>query len=168
MSILTQNEILKAIRKKRIKIEPFNEKDVGPASIDLTLDNKFRVFKKGKLVKVNEQTDYKKITKSVIKDSVRLKKGDMIIAITREKITLPDNICGFLHGRSRFARLGVMVHVSSAFVQPGVSNKQVLEFVNLGHWDVELRAGTKICHLILEDTLGKAKYNGLFKDQRIH
>lgn len=168
MSVLTQKEILKEIRKKRIKIEPFNEKDVGPASIDLTLDNKFRVFKKGKLVKVTEHTDYKKVTRSVVKQSMRLKKGDMIIAITKEKVTLPEDICGFLHGRSRFARLGVMVHVSSAFVQPGVSNKQVLEIVNLGHRDVELRAGTKICHLILENTVGKAKYKGLFKDQHLH
>jgi dCTP deaminase len=164
--ILTRNEILKQIKAGRIKIEPFNEKNIGPASIDLTLDSQFRVFKKGHMqFEVTDKADFEKITTVIKSKSYRLKPGELIHGITVEKITLPENICGWIQGRSRFARLGLMVHITAAFAQPGISNKQVLELFNAGNKDLIIKPGTKVCQFIFEECKGKGKYKGRFRTQ---
>ncbi|MDD5177815.1 MAG: dCTP deaminase [Candidatus Nanoarchaeia archaeon] len=166
MSILTKEEILKEIKKGNIKINPFNKNNVGPGSIDLTLDDKFRTFKKSrKVYNVDEKIDYKKLTKFSKKKSIIIKPNETILAITKEKISLAENICGWLEGRSRFARLGLMVHISASFLQPGISNYQVLEMNNMGKVPLRLNSGIKICQIIFEKTDGKARYKGIFRNQ---
>jgi dCTP deaminase len=167
MSILTKLEILKEIKKKNIKITPFDRSALGPGSIDLTLSNKFRIFKKlKKIIDADEKLDYQDITKLVTVDSIVIKPGETILGITKEKITLASNICGWLEGRSRFARLGLLVHISASFMQPGISNRQVLEISNMGAVSLRLHAGTKICQFIFQKTIGRAKYSGKFVDQK--
>lgn len=163
--ILTKKEILKEIQKKTIKISPLDKKAIGPASIDLTLDNKFRVLTKGKVVDVVESTDYRDYSSSAIKESILIKPGQTILGITKEKVTLPQNICGWLSGRSRFARLGLLIHLTAPFMSPGISNHQVLEIANLGPRTLRLHAGTKICQFVFQKAMGKAKYQGKFKSQ---
>ena len=167
--ILTKKEILREIKKKRIKIIPFDIESLGPASLDLTLDNKIRIFENiDHTIDVFENTDYSKITrKKIIKDKYIIKPGELVLGITKEKITLPEDICGWLSSRSRFSRLGLMVHITAPFVQPGVSNKQVLEIYNAGPNNLGLIPGTKICQFIFERCEGKAKYTGKFKDQKL-
>jgi dCTP deaminase len=89
----------------------------------------------------------------------------MILGITKEKISLSEGISGRLEGRSRFARFGLAVHVTAGFMQPGISNQQVLEIVNLGHAPMALYPGTKICQFIFEACKGKARYQGRFVNQ---
>lgn len=164
--ILSGKEILKEIKKGRIKIEPFEESQVGPASIDLHLDNQFRIFPKGsKVINITEDFDYQKYTKLVRAETILLKPGEFILGLTKEKITLPDNICGTLTGRSRFARIGVSIHITASFIQPGIDNKQVLEIKNVSHETLKLYSGVKICQLVLEEMKGKAKYVGTYKNQ---
>ena len=164
--ILTKSEILKEIKKKRIKVEPFDEDSIGPASVDLTLDNEIRVFNSNKIIE--ENIDYKKITKIVdISKGYILKPGELVMGITKEKITLPENIAGFLNSRSRYARIGLMSHITAPFIAPGVSNHQVLEIYNAGKNKIKLIPGTKICHIVFQECKGKAKYQGIFKDQKL-
>lgn len=167
--ILTHDEIIKEIETKQFKITPFDIKSVGPASVDLTLDNPIRIFERiDHSVPVTEETDFKTITKKlVIKDKYTIKPGELILGITREKITLPGNLAGWLNSRSRFARLGLMVHITAPFIQPGESGKQVLEIYNSGPNNLELIPGEKLCQLILSRCEGSAIYNGAFKDQSL-
>lgn len=169
MSILTRNEIKKALKNKTIKVEPLNLKHLGPASIDLTLGNDFRIFvTKKKIYHIVNSSDFHDLTKEVyIKngDFIVIKPGEMILGITKEKITLAENISGRLEGRSRFARFGLAVHVTASFMQPGISNHQVLEIVNLGHAPLALYPDTLICQFIFEECKGKAKYEGRFLNQ---
>ena len=161
MSILTKLEIIKQIKKGNIKIEPLNLENIGPASIDLTLGNIFRIFEiSQKVYDVSDETDYQKITKLIRADSIVIKPKETILGITKEKLTLAPNICGWLEGRSRFA-----VHISASFMQPGISNQQVLEISNMGHIALRLQAGTKICQFVFQTTIGKAKYQGKFSHQ---
>lgn len=165
--ILTKDIILEKIRFKDIKVEPFDEKSIGPASIDLTLDNKLRIFNK-KSKTIQEDIDYKKITKVIdISKGYILKPGELVLGITKEKITLPGNICGWLNSRSRYARIGLMSHITAPFIAPGVSNKQVLEIYNSGKNKIKLIPGTKICQLVLQECKGSAKYSGQFKNQEL-
>ena len=73
-----------------------------------------------------------------------------IYAKTVEKITLPRDIIGNLEGRSRFARMGLVIHITSALVQPGSNNHQVLEIVNLAPFTVKLHAGMRISQVVFE------------------
>jgi dCTP deaminase len=165
--IFAKKEILKLIEKEKIKIEPFDESAIGPASIDLTLDNKLRVFNsKNKIIE--EDVDYEKITKVIdISKGYVLKPGELVLGITKEKITLPENICGWLNSRSRYARIGLMSHITAPFIMPGVSNRQVLEIFNAGPNKIKLIPGTKICQLVFQECKGKAKYEGKFKEQEL-
>lgn len=166
MAILTRKEILKEIKKGRIKIKPFSKDQIGPASIDLHLSNEFRIFKKWKTAPVAEDVDYKNFTKLINVDKYKILRPDeFVLGLTKEKINLPDNICGWLTGRSRFARLGLSIHITASFIQPGISNKQVLEIKNVSKIPLILYPGTRICQIILMKTSGKSKYKGKFMKQ---
>jgi dCTP deaminase len=169
MSILIGAEIEKALDNGTIKIEPLARSQIGPGSIDLTLGNDFRVFKKrSKVYHVKNDSRFEDITTSVhVEDGSYLviKPGEMVLGITREKITLADNISGRLEGRSRFARFGLAVHVTAGFMHPGISNHQVLEIVNLGHAPLALYPETRICQFVFEKCEGYAKYQGRFVAQ---
>ena len=102
-----------------------------------------------------------------IKKGYSLSPGELILGITKEKVTLPENICGWLQSRSRFARIGLMSHVTAPFICPGISNRQVLEIYNAGRQHILLKPGVKICQLILQECKGKAKYRGKFKEQKL-
>ena len=171
MSVLSGDEIKRLIKEGKIGINPFSESQVGPASVDLRLGDLFRVFNKTRdIFHVTDDSDYSNITRMIhVKkdDSLLLMPGELVNGITLERITLPDNICGRVDGRSRFARIGLLTHISSSFLQPGVSNKIVLEIANLSPTPLALHPGTKICQIVLEELKGKGNYKGRFSSQRL-
>jgi dCTP deaminase len=169
MGVLTKEAILKLIKEGKLKIEPLDEDQIGVASIDLTLSNAFRIFYKRTGILDSSKNDaYKSITKVIkVKDYLVLSPGELVEGITKETITLPTNLAGRIEGRSRFARAGIVVHLTSAFVHPGMHGKIVLEIVNLAPVPVILRPGLRICQLILETTEGEAKYRGKFYNQKL-
>jgi len=163
--ILTKKEILSEMQSGRIRISPFNKKHIGAASIDLTLSNEFRLFTQEHSLRLSEATSAEKITKGKKLKSITLEPGDFVLGKTQEKITLPEDICGLLSGRSRFARIGLVIDVTAFFIHPGISNRQVFEIKNLSHNRITLTQGLRIAQLILVRTEGKAKYYGKFKNQ---
>ncbi len=89
MSVLTKDELLKAIGEGRIQIEPFSEDMVGPGSVDLSLSDEFRYFEKlWKAVAVDDSIEVEKITRLVYHDSFTLLPGETILGITTERIRL--------------------------------------------------------------------------------
>ena len=169
MSILVGQEILDAINRGEIIIDPVEDSQIGPGSVDLTLGNDFRIFKKQMgICHVHNESDFADVTEAVsVADGeyITIAPCEMILGITRERITLADTMAGWLEGRSRFARFGLAVHVTAGFMQPGISNQQVLEIVNLGHKQLALYPGTRICQFVFERCLGAARYQGRFVDQ---
>lgn len=167
MGVLTREEILREIRQRTIEIEPFAEDQVGPGSIDLHLGREFRVFKKLRNACVVEDSiSVETLTERLeAEESFTLMPGETVLGITHERIKLPGNICGWLEGRSRFARMGLVIHMTASFVQPGIDNRQVLEIGNLAPFPLVLKPGVRICQIILERTEGKASYQGRFRSQ---
>lgn len=164
--ILTKKEVLKEINRKHLVISPLKKSNIGPASIDLTLSNYFRIFNRhNKKITLDEKSDYKKYTKLIKTNKITVFPGDYILAITNETIKLPDHLCGWLYGRTRYARFGLSIHATASFIQPGIKNKQILEIKNLGKVPIILKKGLRVCQLILEETRGKARYLGKFKTQ---
>ncbi len=167
MGVLTREEILKEIRRGTIEIEPFEESQVGPGSVDLHLGSEFRVFKKLRnACVVEDNISIEDLTERLeTEESFTLMPGETVLGITHERVKLPTNICGWLEGRSRFARMGLVIHMTAGFVQPGINNRQVLEIGNLAPFPLVLKPGVRVCQMILERTEGKASYQGRFKNQ---
>ena len=167
MAVLTRDAILAEIEAGNLLITPFEPDQLGAASIDLTLGEEIRVIEGGQRpIDVLADADYRDYTGvRRLDEPYVLEPGCTIHGITRERIRLSDNLCGFLEGRSRFARLGLMVHVTSAFVQPGVDNRQVLEMSNVSGHPLRIHAGVRLCQIVLMRTEGRAAYRGRFAEQ---
>jgi dCTP deaminase len=167
MAVLTRDAIFAELDAGRVRISPFSRDQVGAASIDLTLGDEIRVMNRGRdPIDVLDGEDFRDHTQvRELSEPYVLAPGSTIHGITRERIALPSNLCGFLEGRSRFARLGLMIHVTSAFVQPGVDNRQVLEMSNVSDRPLRIHAGVRVCQIVLLRTEGESLYSGRFADQ---
>lgn len=169
--VLTGESIIKAVEMGEIKIDPFDPAHVGPGSYDLAIGNEFRFFRKAhKILDVDEQLDYRKETMLVdVPDDGRfiIMPGECAHAITEERIDLPGDICGWLQGRSTFARLGLMVHITASFVAPGVKNRQVLEMFNASPVPLSMRPGSRICQIIFQRCEGSSTYGGRYANQEL-
>ncbi len=165
--MLSHDEILAALKERSIRISPLDRRSVGAVSVDLRLGNEFKIFHPDGILDVNEEAQ-------VPGKKVRLKKGQylelaphqFVLGCTRERVTLSKQYAGHITGRSRYARMGLMVHVSSSLIQPGVDNVQVLEIVNLSPATLRLHPGTKICQVFFHKLRTPAEYRGKFKRQR--
>ncbi len=168
MTVLTREAILAELDAGRLVIEPLSRDQVGAASIDLTLGDEIRVIEsESESIDLQDQVDYRAHTRIHRLDAPYvLEPGRTIHGITRERLSLPADLCGFLEGRSRFARLGLMIHVTSAFVQPGVSNRQVLEMSNVAGHPLRIHPGVRLCQIVLMRTEGESIYRGRFSDQQ--
>jgi dCTP deaminase len=167
MCVLSGNEILKLVKDGVISIEPFDPRMVGPASVDFTLGNKFRVFKKGEgPISVKDRPDFRSVTEVIeVDDHYRLKPRELIHGMTAERIALPNNICGRIEGRSSLARIGLMVHITAGLIHPTSKGNQVLEIANMSDRDLLLRPGTRICQIVFQRMVGEAEFKGEFSEQ---
>ncbi len=169
MSILGKEAILEEIKKGNILIEPFNEKMLGPASVDLHLSHAFRVFVHlPNELSMTDDMDFKAATKGILVPdggTLTIQPGQTVLGITQEKVSLGNGLSGWLEGRSRFARVGLLVHISASFMQPGISNHQVLEISNFGPIALKLIPGTPICQFIFQRCESPGKYHGVFAGQ---
>jgi dCTP deaminase len=152
--VLSDKDIRSAIRIGRLRFSPaIKEDQIGAASVDLTLGGDFWVFKKkylGKKALDLSEVGFQEATEKHHERSITLPPGGMCLGITRERISMPPSLMGTLEGRSRYARMGLAVHVTSALVQPGSDNHQVLEIVNFAPFPVTIREGMRISQIVFE------------------
>jgi dCTP deaminase len=170
--ILSKKEIFRAIKEKQIKITPFSPSLVGACSVDLRLGSRFKFFRKpAKGVAVNKNfaalpDDYYEEKTVLNGDFVELVPNELVLGCTLERVRLSDGLCARIDGRSKIARAGLLVHVSSSLVQPGVDNVQVLELMNVSPLPLKLYPGARVCQIVFEELKGKARYSGAFAKQR--
>ena len=166
MCVLAKPEIMKMVDKGKIRISPFDPDMVDAASVDFRLGNKFRTFRgQKKAYDLSEEIDpdsIGKLTEIMDGKHYLLKPGELILGITKERLRLPDNICGRFEGRSSLARIGLMVHITSGLIHPGSSGNQVLEIINLSNVPIKLYPGIRICQIIFQRMKGKARGTSRF------
>jgi dCTP deaminase len=170
MGVLTRDVILREIRSGRLRIEPFELGQVGPASIDLHLGHELRVprpIQNGPVPVSDDEDPQVESDLVVLDEPFVLLPGRTVHGVTRERVIFPPDLCGWIEGRSRIARLGLTVHVTSGFVHPGVANHQVLEMSNVSGMPLAIHAGVRICQIVLQRTEGEAVYEGRFRSQRL-
>jgi dCTP deaminase len=168
MCVLTRDEILRELKSGRLKIEPLLLDQVGPASIDLHLGEEVRELAPHENGPIHVRDDESSVPATHVvrlSEPYLLAPGQTVLAATLERVTLPPNLCAWIEGRSHVARLGLAVHVTSGFVQPGVSNHQVLEMSNVSTLPLAIHPRTRICQIVLERTEGEAVYRGRFAHQ---
>ncbi len=159
---LSDIDIERFLAEGRIAIDPPPAQDfISGVSVDVRLGNTFRVFNdhtapfidlSGPREEVQLALDRVMSAEIYIADgdAFFLHPGELALAVTLESVTLPDDIVGWLDGRSSLARLGLMVHVTAHRIDPGWSGRIVLEFINSGKLPLALRPKMKIGALNFE------------------
>ncbi|MFA5382916.1 MAG: dCTP deaminase [Candidatus Micrarchaeia archaeon] len=152
MTVLSKKTIEEYIKKGKIKFIPnIKESQIGRSSVDLTLDNTFWVFKDtfspNKVIDL-KKIGYKSALKKVKTNNIILKSQEMCLGITKEKIIIDKDIVGRLEGRSRYARMGLAVHITSSVHHPNSKNAIVLEIVNMAPFSIKLNSGMKISQIV--------------------
>ncbi len=154
MTILSDKDLKKAIENKELEISEINLNEISCASIDLCLGNKFRVFKHSEIthidVKKGIPDNLTKLTE--IKDGEKfvVHPGELILAVTKEYIKLPDHLAGRLDGRSSLGRIGLIVHSTASAFDPGFEGNATLEISNISKIPIIIRPGIKIARFTLE------------------
>jgi len=162
--VLSDRDIKKALKEKRIAISPAPDLKIqlGSCSIDLRLGDTFRIFDHGKFPYIDpSKKDYSnEITKIVkLKDGEKfiIQPGDFVLAVTLENVKIPADLMGRLEGRSSLGRLGLVVHSTASIFDPGWDGKPVLELGNLGRMAISLTCGMRICAMTFEELSSPAE-----------
>ncbi len=140
---------------------------ISGLSVDLRLGNRFRVFCSHHTPYIDLSGTREAIEAEVSQvmhneivldadDKFVLHPGELVLGITHEVVTLPDDLVGWLDGRSSLARLGLMVHVTAHRIDPGWQGNIVLEFYNSGKMPLALRSGMVIGAISFETLSGPA------------
>lgn len=162
--IFSDREIKKYLKEKRIiiKPKPVLSKQLGPASLDLRLGRGFRIFNSTKKPYINplDHKTFKNLTKLVEikgKKPFILHKGEFVLSTTVEEITLPNDVGARIEGRSSWGRLGLIVHSTAGYVDPGFKGRLTLEMSNIGILPILLYPGMRICQLAFESLTSPAE-----------
>lgn len=181
---LSDNDIEQRITDQSIVIEPAPMEDaIAGISVDLRLDHRFRVFSNNSVTHLDLSGDKTQLERDINRtmskeiaidegDSLFIHPGELILGATLESVSIPDDLVGWLDGRSSLARLGLMVHVTAGRIDPGWQGQIVLEFYNNGKLPLALRPGMVICAMSFETLSSPAKRpynkreNAKYKDQK--
>jgi len=166
---LCDRDIERWLDEKKLTITPRPpEKHINGATVDIRLGHEFRVFVGHKAPFIDLSAPKEEINHAldqIMSDKIVLKEkecfflhpGELALAVTLESVTIPDDLVGWLDGRSSLARLGLMVHVTAHRIDPGWRGQIVLEFYNSGKLPLGLRPGMLIGALSFELLSGQAK-----------
>lgn len=151
--ILSDKTIKEKLKTGDIKIEPFSEEFLQPASYDLHLDNHFLVFDRENTSLIDVKQPMGDIMRSIEVDEERgyiIHPGEFVLANVREITGVSDEYVGRLEGKSSLGRIGLVIHVTAGFLDPGNSLRLTLEIVNLSPLPIKIYPGMKIGQIAFE------------------
>jgi len=145
--ILSDRDIRSALEAGRIVIDPFSADAVQPSSVDLHLDRRFRVFKNSRYPFIDVRQDQPDLTELVEIEAEQpfiLHPGEFVLGSTLERVSLPDDLVARLEGKSSLGRLGLLIHSTAGYVDPGWDGNLTLELSNVANLPITLYYGMKI------------------------
>ena len=148
--ILSDVSIRKALAEGRVVIEPLMEGGVQPSSVDLRVDRYFRVFRNSRYPYINVKEAQEDLTELVEIEGGEpfiLHPGEFVLGSTLERLTLPDDVVGRLDGKSSLGRLGLLIHSTAGFIDPGWDGHVTLELSNVANLPITIYTGMKIGQL---------------------
>jgi len=148
--VLSDRDIRQELAQGRLVIEPFFPDSLQPASVDLHLDRRFRVFRFHQHPYIDVREPMEELTELVEIDDEApfiIPPGEFVLASTLETIALPADIVAELQGKTSLGRLGLIVHATAGLVAPGFRGKLTLELHNMAKMPIAIYYGMKICQI---------------------
>jgi dCTP deaminase len=149
-SVLSDGTIVEMVQAGRIRVDPWDPKLVQPASVDLRLGDSFRVFHNHLASAIDLRRPPDNLTEEVIVpegESFVIHPGEFCLGRTLEWVELPDDIVARIEGKSSLGRLGLIVHATAGFCDPGWKGTLTLELNNLTRIPIILHPGLPIAQL---------------------
>jgi dCTP deaminase len=150
MTVLSDRTIKEELAAGRLVIDPLDENDIQPASVDLHLDRVFRIFRVTRRPYLDVRRPMEDLTELVsIEDDEPfiIQPGSFVLGSTLESITLPDDIVARVDGKSSLGRLGLLVHATAGYAHAGWMGKLTLELSNQSQMPIALYYGMKISQI---------------------
>jgi dCTP deaminase len=150
VTVLSDRTIKEELAAGRLVIDPLDEADIQPSSVDLRLDRVFRIFRVTRRPFVDVREPMEDLTEVVTiedEEPFIVQPGTFVLGTTLETITLPDDLVARVDGKSSLGRLGLLVHATAGFVDPGWMGKLTLELSNQSQMPVALYYGMKVSQI---------------------
>ena len=157
MAILSDKDIKEHLKSGKIVINPLTNPKVQiqPSSVDLRIGREFKGFRiiRKPCIDPMDQSDLESYMESFYIDEGEpfiIHPGEFALATTYETIKLPNDLVARVEGRSSMGRLGVTMHVTAGYIDPGFHGKITLEISNIGKMPVALYTGQRVCQIVFE------------------
>ncbi|MHB8468401.1 MAG: dCTP deaminase [Gaiellaceae bacterium] len=147
MVVLSDATIARCLAEGRIEIDPYEPALLQPSSVDIRVDRLFRVFHNNRYPYIDVKTKQEELTELVEIDDGHpfvLHPGEFVLGSTLERIRLPDDLVARLEGKSSLGRLGLLIHSTAGFIDPGWDGHVTLELSNVANLPITIYAGMKI------------------------
>ena len=148
--VLADRTIARFLEEGRIQIDPYDESLLQPSSVDVRVDRFFRVFHNNRYPYIDVREEQEDLTELVEVDNGTpfvLHPGEFVLGSTLERIRLPDDLVARLEGKSSLGRLGLLIHSTAGFIDPGWDGHVTLELSNVANLPITLYVGMKIGQL---------------------
>lgn len=156
MAILSDKTIKEYLKEGKIVIDPLkDEQQIQPSSVDMRLGDEFKVFKviRKPYIDPKDKEDIAEYMESSTVpegEAFIIHPNEFALATTQEYVKVPDDLVARVEGRSSMGRLGVTMHVTAGYVDPGFEGRITLEISNIGAMPVALYPGQRVCQLVFE------------------
>ena len=148
--VLSDRTIRRLLEEGRIGIDPYDESLIQPSSVDVRVDRFFRVFHNNRYPYIDVREEQEDLTELVeIEDGTPfiLHPGEFVLGSTLERVTLPDDLVARLEGKSSLGRLGLLIHSTAGFIDPGWDGHVTLELANVANLPITVYPEMKIGQL---------------------
>jgi dCTP deaminase len=147
MAVLSDRDIRAALQAGRVRIDPYDAACLQPSSVDLHLDADFRVFRNNRYPYIDvraPQPDLTELVSIADDEPFILHPSEFVLGQTLEWVELPDDLVARLEGKSSLGRLGLLIHSTAGYVDPGWKGNLTLELSNVANLPIALYRGMKI------------------------
>jgi dCTP deaminase len=144
--VLSDSTIVRLISAGRIEIDPYEPALLQPSSVDVRVDRYFRVFRNNLYPFIDVKTEQQDLTELVEIDDEPfiLHPGEFVLGSTLERVRLADDLVARLEGKSSLGRLGLLIHSTAGFIDPGWDGHVTLELSNVANLPITIYHGMKI------------------------
>ena len=145
--VLSDATIARLLAERRIEIDPYDEALLQPSSVDVRVDRLFRVFHNNRYSYIDVKVEQAELTELVEIDDEHpfiLHPGEFVLGSTLERVRLPDDLVARLEGKSSLGRLGLLIHSTAGFIDPGWDGHVTLELSNVANLPITIYPAMKI------------------------